>query len=106
MRFLVRRLEIARADVRVDLRRDEAFVAEEFLHAADVGAAVEQMRGEAVAERVGRSPLVEAGFAEVFFQHPGHAARRQPRAEFVGEDRRLAARRHLRRERALREPGS
>ncbi len=96
MSFLVRRLQIARAHVRVDLRRDEAFVAQELLHAADVGAAVEQVRGEAVAKCVGRSSLIEAGFAEVFFQHAGNAARREAGAEFIGENRRLAAGRDFR----------
>ena len=56
-----------------------------------------QVRGEAVAERVGRRALVEAGFFEVLFEHPGDAARGQPGAEFVGEDRGFAARLFARR---------
>ena len=47
------------ADVRVDLRGDEALVPQQFLDTADVGAAVEQMRGEAMAERVGSGAGVE-----------------------------------------------
>ena len=42
--------EAGGADVGVDLRRYQALVAEQFLDAADVGAAVEQVGGEAVAE--------------------------------------------------------
>jgi hypothetical protein len=40
-------------DVRVDLRRAEARVPEELLHGAEVGAAVEEVGGGRVAERVG-----------------------------------------------------
>ena len=39
-------------DVRINLRRDEALVAEEFLNAADVRAGVEKVRGETVANGV------------------------------------------------------
>ena len=39
-------------DVRVDLSGAEARVAEELLHGAEVGPAVEQMRGGGVAQRV------------------------------------------------------
>ena len=41
------------ADVRIDLRRDQTLVAEQFLDAADLGAAVEQVGGKAVPERMG-----------------------------------------------------
>ena len=40
MRLFVRSFKIRRAHVRVDLCRDEALVAEEFLYAADIGASV------------------------------------------------------------------
>ena len=87
MGFAVGFAESGRADVGVDLRGHQAFVAEQFLHAADVGAAVEEMRGEAVAQRMRRGAGVEAGEFQVFFQHPGHAARGQAAAEFVDEHR-------------------
>ena len=45
-------LEPRVVDVRVDLRRRDAGVAEHFLHLPQVGAAGEQVRGEAVAQRV------------------------------------------------------
>ena len=48
MGLLVGRPQVRGADVGVDLGGDEAFVTEEFLHAADVGAAVQQVRSEAV----------------------------------------------------------
>ena len=36
------------ADVRIDLRGHETFVAEQFLYAANIGTAIEQMRGKAM----------------------------------------------------------
>ena len=104
MGLLIRRAQVRGAHVRVDLRRDEALVPKEFLHAADVGTAIQQVRGKAVAKRVGRRALVEAVFFEVLFEHPGHAARGQPGAELVGEDRGFAACFFARRKRALVEP--
>ena len=50
--LLVRFAQTFRADVRVDLGRGQAFVAQQFLHAAQVGSVVEQVRGKAVSERV------------------------------------------------------
>ena len=47
---------------------------------------VEQVRGEAVAQGVGRGPQVQAGQFEVFFEHPCHAPRRQTVSEPVDED--------------------
>lgn len=41
MRFFVSRTQITRAEVRVDLGGDQTFVAEQFLYAADVCAAIE-----------------------------------------------------------------
>ena len=59
MGLLVDRAE-AGADMRVDLRRHQALVPQQLLHAADVGAAVEQMRGEAVPQRVRRGAACPA----------------------------------------------
>ena len=52
MRAIVDAAEAAAVDVRVDLRRRERAVAEELLDHAQVGAALEQVRGEGVAELV------------------------------------------------------
>src|SRR5436309_2989160 len=46
--------------VRVDLRRAEAAVAEQFLDTADVGPGVEQVGGKAMAKRVRAGPRVQA----------------------------------------------
>ena len=53
--------EALNGDVSVDLRRDEVRVAEEFLDAAEIGAAIEKMRGVAVAEFVRGEIGVESG---------------------------------------------
>jgi hypothetical protein len=100
MSLFIRRAQIGGADVRVNLRRDEAFVAEKLLYAADVSAAVQKVGGEAVAERVRRRALVEAVFFDVFFEHPGHAAAGQPSAELVCEYWRLTAGLFARRQRS------
>ena len=47
--------------VRVDHRRAHLAVAEQFLHRADVGARLQQVRGEAVTQRVRRYVLLDAG---------------------------------------------
>ena len=44
--------EARRADVRVDLRRDEALVTEQFLHAPNVRATIEKMGRKTVPQRV------------------------------------------------------
>ncbi len=49
--------------VRVDLRGGQRLVAEQFLHAAQVRAVVQQVRGEAVPQRVRADGRIEAGFA-------------------------------------------
>lgn len=58
MRSVVHAPQPAAVDVAVDLRRRERAVAEELLDRAQVGAALEEMRGEGVAKavRVGREP--------------------------------------------------
>ena len=48
MRFLVRIPQALSAHMRVDLRCREAFVPEQFLHASQIGTAVQQVRREAV----------------------------------------------------------
>ena len=60
MKLLVDRLEAVAIDVGVVLRRADVGVAEQFLHRAQVGAAGEQVRGEAVPQRV-RADLGVAG---------------------------------------------
>ena len=74
MGFFVGFAQVGRADVRIDLSRDQAFVAQQLLHATDVGAPVEQMGGKAMPQCVRRGPSVESRLAKIFFQHPRDAA--------------------------------
>ena len=60
MKLPVDRPQAVAVDVGVLLRRADAGVAEQFLHRAQVGAAGEQVRGEAVPQRV-RADLGVAG---------------------------------------------
>src|SRR5262245_21348722 len=91
MGSLVGLAEAGGADVGVNLRGDEAFVAEQFLHAADVGPAIQEMGGKAVPQGVRRRAAVEPSLPKVFFQQSSHAAGRQAAAELVDEDRGLRA---------------
>lgn len=52
VRLIVDLFQSLRGQVRVDLRRAEALMAEQFLDASQVGSVVEQMRGEAVTQCV------------------------------------------------------
>src|SRR5882724_6941036 len=67
-------------DVRIDLRRRQALVAQQLLDAADIGAAIQEMGSEAVPQGVGRGAVVQAGGFEVLFQHAPDAARGQTAA--------------------------
>jgi T5SS/PEP-CTERM-associated repeat protein len=87
VRLLVRRAQVLLADVCVDLRRGQTGVAEHLLHAADVGPTVEQVRREAVPQRVGRGPQVEPRHLQVLLERAGDAACREPLAEPIGEQR-------------------
>src|SRR5688572_12982547 len=64
--LLVDGAERSRADVRIDLRRDQALMAQQLLHAANVGPAIEQVRGETMAQRVRRGAQIEVGDFQVF----------------------------------------
>ena len=71
METFVNALEPILIYVGVDLRCSDVAVAEEFLHDAEVGAAAEEVGGEAMAERVGGNALEQAAAAAVFLhQHP------------------------------------
>ena len=87
MSFLVNLLQSFGRDVGVDLRRRQIGVAEEFLDAAEVGAGIEHVRGEAVSQLVRRQRRVEADGEQILLQHALHAARRHPAAETIHEQR-------------------
>ena len=72
-------------DVGVDLSCRQAFVTEQFLYGAQIGASVEQVRGKGMAKRVRSGQFVQSGEREILFQHSRHAARGQSGAESVQE---------------------
>src|SRR5690242_15835476 len=74
--------------MRVDLGRREALVPQQLLDDAQVGAALEQVRGEAVAERVRAHALGQAGLAPQPVEAPAQAADTERRAEVVEKYRR------------------
>lgn len=58
-------LELGFVHVRIDLGGGYVRMAEQFLHDAEVGAAGEQMRGEAMPQGVGRQGFLDAGESRV-----------------------------------------
>ena len=87
MRVGVGFLQALDGDVRVDLRRREAGVAEQRLHAAQVRAAIEQMRGETVPQFVRTERDRNRGVPQITLQDQPDRARRNPAARFVDEKR-------------------
>ena len=61
MRRIVSPLQTLRRDVCVNLRRDEVRVTEQFLHAAQICARVQQMRRVAVAQFMRRQTWIQSG---------------------------------------------
>ncbi len=74
MRVLIRVEKTLLSDVRINLSRGEAAVSQQLLHAPKIGAPVEEVRGEAVPERVrAGSNRGQSEASEVFIQEPAHA---------------------------------
>ncbi len=88
MRRLVALLEPLRRHVGVDLRRAEARVAEELLHGAQVGAAVEEVRRGAVPQRVRPARAGARDGREQRRDLPVHAAHAEAAAAHAEEHRR------------------
>src|SRR5258708_7224267 len=72
--------------VRVNLRGAQALVAKKLLDAAQVGAVVEQMGGEAVAERMGADARIEAGLHQILVELAADGARAERFAVLVEKD--------------------
>ena len=83
--------------MRVDLRRGQALVPEQLLDDAQVRAAVEEVRGERVAQRVRRDALGQPGEPAQPIDPVAQAADAERRALVVQEDRRRAPGRGSRR---------
>src|SRR5205823_5547312 len=79
MELPVHLLEAVAIDVRVVLGSLDRGVAEEFLHGTEVGAAGQEMRGEAVPQRVWAHGRGQLGAAAVLLhQRPQEDARQRP----------------------------
>ena len=61
MSLVVDLLHPSRRQMRVHLRRAEALVSQQFLHAAEIGTVVQQMRGKAVPKRVRADTGIKSG---------------------------------------------
>jgi hypothetical protein len=85
MRQAVGRGQTLARDVRVDLRRPEARVAEDLLHGSKVGAAVEEVRGRRVTQGVRPDGSPEL-WSESAGDHVVGRSRTQPSAARPEED--------------------
>src|SRR5439155_1407537 len=74
MRLVVAVAQPVGGHVRVNLRVGETAMAEQFLHAADVGAAIQQVSCKAVAERVRARARIEPRLGEILLEQPADAA--------------------------------
>ena len=66
MGFVIFFLESFHANVGIDLSGGEAGMAEQLLHAAQIGAGIQQMGGEAMAQHVRRNGWIQAGHRQIF----------------------------------------
>src|SRR5207302_9233314 len=87
MRREIHLAEVLLGHERVDLRGGHAGMSEELLHHPNVGASLEQVRGEGVPERVRAHPLAEPGPANVPPEDPAAALPGQPPTPVIEEDR-------------------
>ena len=93
MRGVVGPLEPFGGQVGIDLGRDQVRVAEQFLHAAQVRARVEQVRRVAVPQLVRRQVRVQTGDGEVFLQAQLQVPRRDRASASLRRPGRPATRR-------------
>src|SRR5687768_6246905 len=91
MELAVHRPKILAIDVSVDLRRGNVGVAEHFLDGAKVGAALEQVGGERVPQRVRTHVLRDAGLLDVMAEDLPRSHARERRAARVEEQDALPA---------------
>src|SRR5438128_1760057 len=68
MSLIIGTIQAISGDVCVNLRSDQMSVAEQFLHASQIGPGIEQMCGVAMAELMRRDLRVQAGDFKVAFQ--------------------------------------
>ena len=83
MRLFVDLLQALGRDVRIDLRRGEIGVAEEFLDTAEISTGIEHVRGKTVAQFVWRQRRIESRGDQILLQISLDAARGQSIPESV-----------------------
>jgi len=76
MRSVVRLLQSLGCQMRVNLRRHQMRVAEQLLHAAQIGAGIQQMRGVTVPQFMRSERRIQSGRGEVLLQSHLHDMRR------------------------------
>ena len=82
MRRVVGLLQPLGGNVRVNLCRDQVRVAEQFLHAPQIRARVQQMRRVTVPQLVRRQARIETGDGQILFQTPRQLDRLERRGGF------------------------
>ena len=87
MRFAVHVNQLGRIDMGVALRGAQLGVSQQLLDGAQVGSALQQMRGKRVAQRVRADAHPGAALGHVATKQPVDAAIGQPRAAVVDEQR-------------------
>ena len=78
--------ELADADVRVNFRRGQLRVAQDRLDEADIGAIGEHMSRHRMAKEVRGAGGIDAGGAQVLFDHVAQAVFAEGLTELVHED--------------------
>src|SRR6266852_614995 len=85
--LLIHRNELPVGHMRVLLRRGQRSVTEELLARAEVGAGVQEMRGERMPQSVRRNSCTERGRANVAAEQSPYAAHGDPLTTIVHEQR-------------------
>lgn len=87
MRFVVGLLHARGREVRVDLRGAERLMSEEFLHASQIGAIIQEVCGEAVTKCVRADRGIQADGLEVLIELAANGATAESATVFVQEER-------------------
>jgi len=87
MRLAVDRLQLSRVEVCVALGGIEPRMAQQFLNAAQIGAPLQQVRGEGMPQRVRTHPHPRAHTRHIHAQQAIDAASRQSPAALIDEQR-------------------
>src|SRR5215213_4593825 len=87
MRLVVDLDQLLHRNMCIDLRGGEPRMTQQFLDVAQVCAAVEQVRGKGMTQRVGTDVVHAGADANVFLNHAAHRASRDSGALIVQKER-------------------